>query len=592
MSAFLQRFKIYDLGLKIFLFFGFFIILSSLIINPVLAKTSTPSAIPTEATTSAQIATNSADVNYQPLGYVSPQSPQYANLMVNNLLHAFSCLMVGQSTIGQPCVDYLNGVPVISSINKGGGLLGSAINLNTFVIANPPIRTGQYLATIGYSLGLVKEAHAQVSGSGAGVLDPIINLWQVSRNIAYVVMIIIFVVVGLMVMFRQKINPQTVISIQAALPGLVIGLIMITFSYFLASLLVDTAYLATNLVGYYFTAAQNAPSSNLTQDISDKSVLFIFGKFVGSIGQEDIAKALNLALSSLNDNIQSMLRLAAGLIGYQYGSSFGTPTGSLVGSAVCLPVTGPIAAFCGAIGGIVGGLVIGIPLALKAASDPAGTFSWILYIVAAAVLLYTMLRLLLKLINNYLQIIFLTVTAPFQFMIASLPGRQGIMIDWIRNMLCNVLAFPAVLAVFYFAAYLLGSPRDPFIITGSLSISNNQALPLFGGLDISFIKILLAFGALTATPAIPDIICQAIGKVGRAGALIGQQIEGGTRGGQGYVGRVQGAVGGANSTLSRTFETLSGRPQGTLRGAINEATGQAPQGTGNGGASGTRASRS
>src|SRR3989344_6926351 len=204
---------------------------------------------------------------YQPIevSSIPQQSPMYANLMVNNLLHAFSCLMAGASPIGQPCVDYLNGVPVISSVNTSGGLLGAVANLNTIVIANPPIRTGQYLATIGDSLGLVKEANAQVSGSGAGVLQPILKLWQVSRNIAYIAMIIIFLIIGLMVMFRQRINPQTVITAQAALPGLVIGLIMITFSYFLASLLTDTAYLATNLVGYYF---QVAGATTNTQSLS------------------------------------------------------------------------------------------------------------------------------------------------------------------------------------------------------------------------------------------------------------------------------------------------------------------------------------
>jgi len=45
---------------------------------------------------------------------------------------------------------------------------------------NPPVRTADYLASVGEGLGIVKEAHAQVSGSGASVLSPILSLWQVS----------------------------------------------------------------------------------------------------------------------------------------------------------------------------------------------------------------------------------------------------------------------------------------------------------------------------------------------------------------------------------------------------------------------------
>ena len=94
-------------------------------------------------------------------------------------------------------------------------------------------------------------------------------------------------------------------------------------------------------------------------------------------------------------------------------------------------------------GGILGGITYGLP---------GETFGLVLYFVAIAVLIYTLFKLLLRLINNFLTIIFLTITAPFHFLVASLPGRQGIATNWILNMLCNVLAFPAVYAVLYFVA--------------------------------------------------------------------------------------------------------------------------------------------
>lgn len=512
-----------------------------------------------QATQSSQFKVNE---NYTFPTTVNSQSPMYANLVVNNLLHSFFCLMVGTSPMDQACVDYLHGVPIISQDNAQGGLLGLVLNLNNFVIINPPVRTGEYFASLGDSLGLVEDAHAQVSGSGAGVLDPILRLWQVSRNISYIVMIIIFVVIGLMVMFRQRLNPQTVITVQAALPGLVIGLIMITFSYFLASLITDVAFVGTNIVGYYFSVAQGNPPQDLVHDTASRSVLFIFGQFVGAIGQGDISSALSLVFNSMSEQVQGLLRIFAGMIAFQFGSSFGGPVGTIGGTAICATgiVTGPVAPFCGVLGSVVGTVTFGGILAGKAASDPPGTFAWALYFIAIAVLIWAMLRLLLRLITNYLSIIFLVVTAPFHFMIASLPGRQGIAIDWIRNMLCNVLAFPAVLAVFYFAAYLLGDPRQPFVISQQLRVTDSTALPLFGGLDISFLRILLVYGALLATPTIPDIICQAIGKIGREGQMIEQQISGLTREGRGYLNQAQGAVSGPAGGIMRSFETFTPRP--------------------------------
>lgn len=519
MSALFERFRIHDLGFTVLaILLSLFVISYSPIVNSVYAKDSTPSALPQVATVSA---------NYQPLGQVSQQSPQYANLMVNNLLHSFSCILVGYSPIGHPCVDYIQGIPVISSIDTSGGLLGSIMNLTTIVMANPPIRTGQYLATLGNSLGFTKEVYAQVGGTGAGVLKPIENLWQVSRNISYIIMIIIFVVIGLMVMFRTRINPQTVISIQAALPGLVIGLIMITFSYFLASLLVDTAYITTNIVGYYFTAAQGKPEAVLLDNTSDKSVLTIFGQFVGSIGRDDIKGGLDYLFTSLTPEVQELMRFIAGAISFQYGNQVGQ----------IVPVVGQFV-----------GPIVGLGFSVFTAATPPTVFSTVLWIVAIAALIFQMIKLLMRLINCYLHIIFLTITAPFQFLAASLPGRQGITTNWIRNILANVLAFPAVLAVFYFVAYLLGDPRPPFNIIGQPQIAGQNALPLFGGLETSFIRLMLVYGALVATPKIPDLVVEAIGKVGRAGSVIGQEISEANRGGQqytqrGFAGMQQGATG-------------------------------------------------
>lgn len=50
-----------------------------------------------------------------------------------------------------------------------------------------------------------------------------------------------------------------------------------------------------------------------------------------------------------------------------------------------------------------------------------------------------------------------------------------------------------------------------------IEVVGSTTFPLFGGIDLEFIKMLLAFGALVALPAIPDLVVRAIGKASQAG---------------------------------------------------------------------------
>ncbi len=505
---------------------------------------------------------------------VSPVSPLYTDLLIHNIFHTFSCLGIGQSIIGQPCLTYqlqknaqgmMQGVPMLASVDTSGGVLGTTTGLIGLLYTNRPVRTVDYLASIGEDLGIVKQANAQVVGSGAQVLNPIRTLWQVSRNISYVIMIIIFLIIGLMVMFRTKINPQTVITAQAALPGLVIGLIMITFSYFLAGLISDMAFVGTNIVGYYFQAAQDKPPQDLVGAVSQRSILSLFTPFTRILNVGNVSEALNSIWGDLGDpNInffditqldpQRVIKLLTTFIAFQLFS----PVGSLV------PGFGQA---------VIGGAAV---ISGQFATLTVASFS--LAFIGMLALLYAMLRLLLRLINNFLTIIFLTITAPFQFLFASLPGRQGIATNWILNMLANILAFPAVLVVLYFVAFILGpnfrsqycdrpqnSNNCPFQVSqnqipdngltstayAQATIVDSSAFPLFGGLNLDFIRLLLAFGALIALPAIPDIIARSIGTLSQTGQLLGQEIGTATGAGQRYAGQVQEGIRGGVGQVGR-----------------------------------------
>ncbi len=524
-----------------------------LLATPAFAQTATPSA---SSTTS-----------------IPPTSPLYTDLLVNNMFHTFSCLAIGQSMIGHPCLTYqitqnaqgmIQGIPVLSQTNLSGGASGAINSMIVALYQNPPVKTTDYLASVGEGLGIAKEAKAQgVRGSGAGILNPVLTLWQGSRNISYVIMIIIFLIIGLMVMFRSKLNPQTVISAQTALPGLIIGLILITFSYFLAGLISDMAFVGTNVVGYYFQVAQglspedlakpeNLAKVDLVKNLNNSSVIAVFGKMIPGDrlpGEEDslvtyIQHVVHVLFDNAPQGVQDFMRFAAATMAFQYGEQIGH----------IVPKWGDLV-----------GIGTGLITAAVAATNVDWVAGLLLSWIAMVVLLYSMLKLVFNLVKVYLTIVFLTITAPFQLLAAALPGRQGMATNWMLNMLANVLAFPAVLAVLYFVAYLF--PRKdqfntaPFHITQTATVFGQNTFPLLGGLDSGFINFLVAFAALTILPAVPEVINRSIGRAGAAGQLLGQEFASNLQGGRGYSNQWQQFTGGVQR-IGQNWTTFRGKPPG------------------------------
>lgn len=128
---------------------------------------------------------------------------------------------------------------------------GEVINTGvTSMLVTPPVRTKDYLAYLGQNLGIVKPVYAQ--GVGFSGLSAIINIWRLFRNLAYLFFVIIFVVVGLMVILRKRLDPRTVVTVQDSLPRLVISLLLVTFSYAIAGLVIDFGDLSTRVIGNLF----------------------------------------------------------------------------------------------------------------------------------------------------------------------------------------------------------------------------------------------------------------------------------------------------------------------------------------------------
>ncbi len=350
----------------------------------------------------------------------------------------------------------------------GGGAIGGIGSNMAMIYNNPPTSSGYYIAHIGEDLGITpKSAYAQVGGSGAGIIQPIFGIWQVIRNFAYMAFILVFIVVGLMIMFRQKLNPQTVISVQSALPGLVIGLILVTFSYFIAALVIDLAFLGIQIVAQIFIQAggNSFGGSREIQELARNANLFqMFG-----------ATAFN------GQNINTIYQAAGDISNTGVGNA---GTWGLAGA-----------------GGVIGGLLFNVPGALigftLGSSAPIIVPTFLLLILIIA-LFIQLIRLLISLIFTYIQILMFALGGPLLILIGSIPGRSGNIGFWYKGLLANALIFPAVFAVFLFAGLIFGSGSNL-----------NTSLPLFGQLPGSLMRVLIAYGIILGSPAIPGMVRKA-----------------------------------------------------------------------------------
>lgn len=143
-----------------------------------------------------------------------------------------------------------------SSCQEGGGssgVFGPATRLIAAMYTSPPASGVQYLADLGRKIGVVPQpAYAQEGGIGFQAMESIMPIWTAFRNISYVFFVLIFVFVGFAIMFRVKINPQTVVSIQSALPKIILALILVTFSYAIVGFMIDLMYVLLGLITHIF----------------------------------------------------------------------------------------------------------------------------------------------------------------------------------------------------------------------------------------------------------------------------------------------------------------------------------------------------
>ena len=268
-------------------------LLAGLVLLPFMAK-SASAAIPQIDKKGAAL-----EANIQTL---QPNAEAFSSTMADNIMIDFGIY----STLGGKPERGANG-----EITYSRGMVGEMGRMMAWMLGNPAATTERYIADVLDSAGvkIVQPAYAQ--GLGFASLDPVLNTWKTFRNMAYLLFVVVFMVIGFLIMMRQKVGGQTVVTAQQAIPHIIIALLLVTFSYAIAGLLIDLMYLVMYLLLALFNKDQqsflnkNFSTLGLTMITSGTSAAYDavqqFGESMesslGNFGQEAVTFLGSLTLA-------------------------------------------------------------------------------------------------------------------------------------------------------------------------------------------------------------------------------------------------------------------------------------------------------
>jgi len=412
------------------------------------------------------------------------------------------------SMMGEACTDN----PADADKNYGKSFLGFVSNLIVLPFANPPASGIAWTYSGLANAGFVPKTLA-AEGIGMGSIQPFAKIWKIFRDVTYLLLVVILIAIGFMVMFRTKINPQTVISVENSLPKIIIALILITFSFAIAGFMIDLMYIliaiiisilgpvynftggtsinspknVADLQKYYLTAGPGALYTG-TGKLNDNSFFtFIFALPNAILG---LIPTLGFAVKifgglTLSYFLATIIKGLAKFI--SNGGGFADLLKSI--SIYAAPLGGGLTATLkDVINGVQGTtqiitviisivflMFVGVPLVL-------GFVIWLS-------LVFIFFRIFFMLISSYIKILLSIILSPIYLLFEAIPG-QNAFINWLKNLAGELITFPLIISVF-----VLGS-----IIADSASSGNLIQFPFLVGIDAKSFGYVIGMAILFMTP--------------------------------------------------------------------------------------------
>ena len=322
--------------------------------------------------------------------------------------------------------------------NYKNSLSGFITELITLPYVNPPA-SGIFWAKNGLeNAGFIPKT--QAAGIGFNSLSVFMPIWKAMRNLSYLILVLIIIIIGFMIMFRMKLNPQTITSVENALPKIIVTLILITFSYAIAGFMIDLMYLiilaGIEIIGVPF----GLDIASYQKDILTSNIFgYIFtGKNIGIYFRSvfGIIRILPWEIQAILGSIWTALTFILAIrfitpLGPYLAGLFGKLEAMLTvfGAGVTINI-GEWAAYF--IAGIVAVIVAFAVLLI------------IIFAITLFTLLFLAFRIAFLLLSSLIQLILYIMLAPLIIMTEAIPGQSSFS-SWIKNIIGNLIVFPSVI---------------------------------------------------------------------------------------------------------------------------------------------------
>ena len=401
---------------------------------------------------------------------------------------------------------------VASGAPQVGGALGLSANLIGGVYTQS-VSSTQYFHYLADNFGIAKPALAaspppatgvqeDCSGSAFGYgfcgLKPVFTLWKVLRDASYGLLTLVFIVLGVGVMVRFKVDPRTVMTLQNQIPRVIVSILLITFSYAIAGAMIDLMWTVTYMGVSAISSA--TPNSKIALSCASDP-----NQNVGGTSGGDMITPISAANQML---INQPLSFANKLF---LPDCNGNTNGGINGGIINMAAR---------VSDSVRGLVTGILNNLFGWNpDGAGNTEcgllhpvncltqfglWITQLIVIAIIIIAILialfRLWFELIKTYITILIFVIMGPIWIVFGLIPGRPLGFEKWLRIMFANLAAYPLCAFILVFGRVMMDAATpnpDPHSVF---------VPPLIGNPNVQSFSVFIGFGAIMIAPTIPAMI--------------------------------------------------------------------------------------
>ncbi len=144
------------------------------------------------------------------------------------------------------CSNFILVPPILRAVSQNnnqmpGSLLGMFQMLSIKNETTPiPVNLAYFIQDETKNIPLLNKTFAADATYSGNFLGQIKSAWKFTRNMAYAAMAIIIVIIGIMITMRATVDTRTTVTIQYALPKLIVAFLLIGFSYPIGAVIAST----------------------------------------------------------------------------------------------------------------------------------------------------------------------------------------------------------------------------------------------------------------------------------------------------------------------------------------------------------------